>query len=86
MERMTDSVIELHVEEGKLFLIRFFCSFGPCVEGFWKGFIPYLSVDSTTLNDRWNSHLLLATSVDGHNWMYHVAFDFFQSESKESLT
>jgi hypothetical protein len=46
MERMPDSVIgiELHVEEGKLFFRTFFCAFGPCLEGVWKGCMPYLSV------------------------------------------
>jgi hypothetical protein len=37
-------------------------------------------VDSMSLNGRWNMHLASATSVDGHNWMYHVAFGFIQAE------
>jgi hypothetical protein len=79
MERMPDSVIgiDLHVEEGKLFFRRFFCAFVPCLEGFQKGCKPYLSVDSRMLNGRWNGHLPSSTSVDGHNWMYHVVFGFF---------
>jgi hypothetical protein len=62
---MLDSLIEidLDVEDGKLLFKRFFCALGPCLEGFCAG----LSVDSTTLNDRWNGHLLATTSVDGHN-------------------
>jgi hypothetical protein len=36
MEKMSDSVveIELYVEEGKLFDIRFFCAFDHYLEGF----------------------------------------------------
>jgi hypothetical protein len=45
-----------------------------------------LSVDSTALNSRWNIHLPLVTSVDDHNWMYPIAFGFFESESKDSWT
>jgi hypothetical protein len=85
MEKMSNSIIEIdiHVEEGKLFFRRFFCAFGPCLEGFQKGCRPYLSVDSTALNCRWNGHLPSATRVDGHNWMYHVAFGFFESSQKK---
>jgi hypothetical protein len=63
MERMPDSMIDIdiYVEDEKLFFRRFFCAFGPCLEGFQKGFRPYLSVDSTTLNGRWNGHLPSAT-------------------------
>jgi hypothetical protein len=83
LEKMSDSVIEidLHVKEGKLFFRRFFCTFRPCLEGFHEGCRPYLSVDSSALNGRLNGHLPSATSVDGHNWMFPVAFRFFEAES-----
>jgi hypothetical protein len=86
LEVMPDSVIEfdLVVEDGKLYFSRFFCAFGPCLQGFREGCRPYLSVDSIALNGRWNGHLLSATSVDGHNWMFPVAFGFFESETKDS--
>jgi hypothetical protein len=83
MEKIPDSMveIELHVEEGK-----FFCAFGPCLQGFREGCMPYLSVDLTSLNGRWNDHLPSATTVDGHNWTYPFAFGFFETESRESWT
>jgi hypothetical protein len=83
---MPDSVIEidLHVHDGQLYFRRFFCAFDPCLEGFHEGCRPYLSVDSTALNERWNSHLPSATSVNGHNWMFSVAFGFFEYETYES--
>ena len=86
LEVMPDSVIEfdLVVEVGKLYFSRFFCAFGPCLQGFREGCRPYLSIDSTALNGRWSGHLPSATSVDGHNWMFPVAFGFFESETKES--
>jgi hypothetical protein len=75
LEVMPDSVIEFDVtvEDGKIYFSRFFCAFGPCLEGFREGCRPYLSVDSTALN-----------GVDGHNWMFPVAFGFFESETKDS--
>jgi transposase-like protein len=88
LEVTPDSVIEIELveEEGRLFFRRLFCAFGACLQGFHKGYRPYLSVDSTALNGRWNIHLPSATGVDGHNWMFSVAFGFFESESKESWT
>jgi hypothetical protein len=86
LEVMPDSVIEfdLVVDDGKLYFSIFFCAFGPCLQGFREGCRPYLSVDSTALNGHWNGHLPSATSVDGHNWMFPVAFGFFESETKDS--
>jgi transposase-like protein len=43
-------------------------------------------VDSVTLNCRWNGQLALAIGVDGHNWMYLIAFGFFDSETHENWT
>jgi hypothetical protein len=88
LEKMLNSVIEIDIEEEdkKLYFKRFFCALVPCLEGFCEGCRPYLIVDSTTLNGRWNDHLPSATGVDRHNWMFPVAFGFFEVESKESWT
>jgi hypothetical protein len=89
LQKMPDSVIEIdrdEEEDGRLYFKRFFCALGPCFEGFRKGCIPYLSVDSTMLNGRWNDHLPFATGVDGHNWMFPIAFGFFEGELKDSWT
>jgi hypothetical protein len=89
LQKMLDSVIQIEILEDdydNLFFRRFFCAFGPCLQGFRKGCRSYLSVDSTALNGRWNGHLPSVTSVDDHNWMHPLAFRFFESESKESWT
>jgi hypothetical protein len=88
LEKMSDSIIEfdLDVEDGKVFFKRFFCTFGTCLEGFRIGWRPYLSVDSIALNGRWSRHLPSTTRVDGHNWIYPIAYGFFESESKKSWT
>ncbi|XP_008679794.1 uncharacterized protein [Zea mays] len=88
LEKMPDSVVEIDVreEDGKVYFHRFFCAFGPCIKGFLEGCRPYLSLDSIALNGRWNGHLPSATGVDGHNWMYPVAFGFFEFENLDSWT
>lgn len=81
-----DSVVDIdaHVEDGKVYFSWFFCAFGPCFQGFCEGCRPHISIDSTTLNGKCNGWMPSTTSVDGHNWMYLVAFGFFEVETKES--
>jgi hypothetical protein len=78
MEKSPDNVIELdvHMVGDKMYFHHFFSALGPCIQ-VRESCQPYLSVDSTTLNDRWNGQLASAIGVDGHNWMYPVAFRFF---------
>ncbi|XP_040380857.1 uncharacterized protein LOC102714198 [Oryza brachyantha] len=86
MKKMSNSVIEIDVvvEDGMPHFRRFFCALGPCIEGFLEGYRPYLSIDSTALNGRWNGHLATACSVDGHNWMYPMAYGFIDSETSDN--
>jgi hypothetical protein len=86
LAKASDSIVEIDVvlEDGKYYFNHFFCALGPCISGFRDGCTPYLSVDATALNGRWNGQLASSTGVDGHNWMYPLAFGFFQSETVES--
>ena len=43
-------------------------------------------MDSTTLYGRWNGHLAAACAIDGHNWMYPVAFGFIDGETTDNRT
>ncbi|XP_062180550.1 uncharacterized protein LOC133884951 [Phragmites australis] len=49
-----------------------------------NGCRPYLSIDSTALNGRWNGQLAAAAALDGHNWMFPVAFGFVGSETEDN--
>ena len=86
--KMPGSVVEIDVQENAdgVYFHRFFCAFKPAIDGFINGCRPYLSIDSTALNGSWNGQLASATSIDGHNWMFPVAFGFFQSETTDNWT
>jgi hypothetical protein len=66
LTRSPGSVIEIDIKEvdGKIYFHRFFCALGPCIQGFLEGCRPYLSIDSTALNGRWNGHMAATTTID----------------------
>ena len=78
--------IEVLEVDGKVYFHRFFCALKPCIDGFLEGCRPYLSIDSTALNGRWNGHLASTVAVDDHNWMYPLAFGFIASETEDNWT
>ena len=88
MKRSPGSVVEIDVLEvdGQVYFHRFFCALKLCIDGFLEGCRPHLSIDATALNGRWNGHLAAAVGVDGHNWMYPVAYGFIASETTDNWT
>ena len=88
LKRSPGSVIEIDLQkvDGKFYFHRFFCALKPCIDGFLEGCRPYLAVDSTALNGRWNGHLAAASTIDGHNWIYPVAFGFIDGETTDNWT
>jgi hypothetical protein len=79
--RSPGSVVEIDTvtdhEDDKIKFSRFFCAFKASIDGFLNGCRPYISVDSTTLNGMWNGHMPAALALDGHNWMFSLAFCYF---------
>ena len=63
---------------------RFFCAFKASIDGFLFGCWPYISIDSTYLNGQWNGQMPAAQALDGHNWMFLLAFGLFDEETKEN--
>lgn len=74
------------IMDGNMLFDKLFIAFKPCIDGFLNGCRPYISIDSTHLNGKWNGHLAAVTGLDGHNWMYPVAFGFFDAETELNWT
>ena len=79
------SIVEIDYEKvgSKIRFSKMFVALKPCIDGFKNGCIPYLGIDSNALTRRWKGHLASAIAIDGHNWMFPVAYGVFRSESKE---
>jgi hypothetical protein len=63
---------------------RPFVALRPCIDGFLAGCRPYIGVDASILKGKYTGQLASATSVDGHNWLYYVAYGIFHSETEEN--
>jgi hypothetical protein len=84
--RSLGSVVEIDtIQVGKkIHFSRFFCAFKACIDGFLEGCRPYISIDATALNGQWNGQLASATAIDGHKWMFPIAFGFFDTKTKDN--
>ena len=88
MKKCPGSIVEIELAKinGNYHFDRIFVAFKPCIDGFLAGCRPYVGVDSTALNGKYVRQLASATAVDGHNWLYYVAYAIFDSETKENWT
>src|SRR6266498_2106120 len=88
MRKCPGSIVEIELAKinGNYHFDRIFVAFKPCIDGFLAGCRPYVGVDSTALNGKYVGQLASATAVDGHNWLYYVAYAIFDSETKENWT
>jgi hypothetical protein len=84
------SIVEIdcmkNKKNGRVYFCRMFVAIKACVNGFLAGCRPYLGVDSTHLTGKYNGQLATATAIDGHNWMYLVAYGIFYKETKADWT
>jgi hypothetical protein len=85
-KRCPGSIVEIDLvkEKDKYYFNRVFVAFKPCIDGFLAGCRPYIGVDATALNGKYVGQLASATAVDGHNWLYYVAYAIFDSETKDN--
>ena len=76
--KMPGSVVEIHVinKDDGVYFYKFFCCFKPSIDGFLNGCRPYLSIDSTAPNGRWDGHMPSAVALDGHH-IFIVGFLLF---------
>jgi hypothetical protein len=85
-ESCPGSVVEIDCKKinGIMHFSRMFVAIRACVDGFLSGCRPYLGVDSTHLTGKYKGQLATTTSIDGHNWMYPVAYGIFGKETKSN--
>ncbi|XP_039787049.1 uncharacterized protein LOC120653358 [Panicum virgatum] len=80
------SIVEIDYEKvgSKMRFSRMFVALRPCIDGFKNGCRPYLGIDSTALTGRWKGQLAAAIGIDGHKWMFPVAYGVFGLETQDN--
>ena len=80
-----ESIVEIEVEGNKKKRFkRIFVALKPCVDGFLAGCRLFVGVDPTCLNGKYTGQLASTTAVDGHSWLYHLAYAIFDSETEDN--
>ncbi|KAG9446692.1 hypothetical protein H6P81_012820 [Aristolochia fimbriata] len=64
---------------------RVFWAFGPAIHGF-QFCRPFISVDGTHLYGKYKGCLLIATSFDGDNWLFPLAFALVETKNIDTWT
>ena len=82
------SYVQIEVEKvgNKKRFKRIFVALKPCIDGFLAGCRPFVGVDASFLHGKYTGQLASATGVDGHNWLYHIAYVVFDSETEDNWT
>ena len=80
------SIVEIDVQKcgKKRRFRRIFVALKPCVDGFLAGCRPFIGVDASVLNGKYTGQLAAATGVDGHNWLYHIAYAIFDIDNEDN--
>ena len=78
--------IELEKIGKKYRFKRVFVALKPCIDRFLAGCRPFIGVDASFLHGKYTGQLAAATGVDGHNWLYHIAYAIFDSETEDNWT
>ncbi|KAK3139998.1 hypothetical protein QOZ80_5AG0393880 [Eleusine coracana subsp. coracana] len=88
LSRSPGSVLEIStvIQGDGVHFDKLFMALQPCVDGFKNGCRPHLEIDSIALNGMYSGHLACACALDGHNWMYPVAWAIFGYESEDNWT
>jgi zinc finger SWIM domain-containing protein 3 len=86
--RCPGSIVEIDCKMigDKMFFSKIFVALKPCINGFVHGCRPYLGIDSTHLMGKWKGQLAAAAGIDGHNWLFPVAYGIFDLETTENWT
>nr|XP_043625843.1 uncharacterized protein LOC122597295 [Erigeron canadensis] len=78
--------IDFDIKSDQKRFLRFFISLFACSKGFFAGCRPCISLDACHLKGKFNGVLAAATSVDGNNSIFPVAYGVLESENTKSWT
>lgn len=83
---MPGSIVDIDVNAmgEKVFFRRLFVALKPCIDGFLLGCRPYLGCDSSFLTRKYTWQIAAAVGVDGHNWLFPMAYAIFDKENYEN--
>ncbi|XP_022154402.1 protein FAR-RED ELONGATED HYPOCOTYL 3-like [Momordica charantia] len=79
------TVFEVELEEDKYFKYAFM-ALGCCIRGFSSCIRPVLVIDGAHFKGKYRGVILIASSVDGNNQIYPLAFGIVDQESGQSWT
>ncbi|WVZ90739.1 hypothetical protein U9M48_037012 [Paspalum notatum var. saurae] len=65
---------------------KLFFALQPCIDGFKNGCRPDIAFEFTALDGMYSGKLACACALDGHDWMYPVAWAIFDSNSNDNWT
>ncbi|CAL5093073.1 unnamed protein product [Urochloa decumbens] len=88
LSRSPGSVVEISTKVcgADVHFDRLFFALQPCIDGFKNGCRPEIALYSTDLDGMYKGKLACACALDGHNWMYPVAWAIFDSDSNDNWT
>ncbi|KAK2652378.1 hypothetical protein Ddye_012234 [Dipteronia dyeriana] len=82
-QKNSDTITDLQCDEDGKFLY-FFMSIDASLRGFWTCIRPIIVVDDTHLKGRFEGTMFVATTQDGNEQVYLVAFWYGDSENNFS--
>lgn len=88
LSRSPGSVVEISTKMcgADVHFDKLFFALQPCIDGFKNGCRPDIALDFTDLDGMYSEKLACACALDGHNWMYPVAWAIFDSDSNDNWT
>ncbi|XP_023761342.1 uncharacterized protein LOC111909797 [Lactuca sativa] len=87
-KRNLGSVVEIYLQivGDKKHFLRFFILLTTCSKGFLVGCRSYIGLDACHFKGKFNGVLAIATSTDGNNGMFPVAYSVLELENTKSCT
>ncbi|XP_038987745.1 uncharacterized protein LOC120103904 [Phoenix dactylifera] len=88
LRRNPDSVVKLKLDMvgDKHYFHHFFICLRACSTGFLAGCRPFIGLDGRHLKGKYRGVMMAATSLDGNNGLFSVAFGVAESENSDSWT